>query len=337
MSLADYLAKNYLTADPKPEKKSKKRKRKVAEQDGDGSGGLLIADDDAAWGMRTTKNTKDGDDNDDDTPNIAGNTSEFRKKKTSGWTRIGAPAPKDSEQAEADRIIAEAVLENRAMQEGDEDGPVIEGDAADLKAMEGYTDSGTRAGLQSSKDVQAAAEKMKREERRRMKEAMEEAGMAGTDGTIYRDASGRIINVAMKRAEARRKAEEEEQKKRQEAEASKGDAQRAMKEERVQRLKDAKYMTFARGADDAELNEEMRDVERWNDPAAQFVTTKKKKRTKTGRPLYQGSFQPNRFGIRPGYRWDGVDRSIGFEKKWFEARNRKKDMEDLKYAWEMDE
>lgn len=42
MSLADYLAKNYLTADSKPEKKSKKRKRKDAVQ-----AGLVIADDDA--------------------------------------------------------------------------------------------------------------------------------------------------------------------------------------------------------------------------------------------------------------------------------------------------
>ena len=42
MSLADYLAKNYLTADAKPEKRSKKRKRK------DGSApGLIIAEDDA--------------------------------------------------------------------------------------------------------------------------------------------------------------------------------------------------------------------------------------------------------------------------------------------------
>jgi pre-mRNA-splicing factor CWC26 len=329
MSRADYLAQHYLTADPKPEKKSKKRKRKAAEEDA----GLTIADDAAAWGNGRTNITNDGD----DTPYIAGKTSEFRKKKMSGWTRIGAPPPKDSEQAEADRIIAETVQENRARQEDAEDAPVIEGDAPDLQAMESYTDSGTRAGLQSSKEVQAAAEKMKREERRRMKEAMEEAGVAGTDGTIYRDASGRIINVAMKRAEARRKAEEEEQRKREEAEAAKGDAQRIMKEERVQRLKDAKYMAFTRSADDAELNEELKEVERWNDPAAQFVTAKKKKKSKSGRPLYQGSFQPNRFGIRPGYRWDGVDRSIGFEKKWFEARNRKKDMEDLKYAWEMDE
>ena len=56
MSLADYLAKNYLTADSKPDKKSKKRKRK------DGSNGLVIADDDStAWkAQASTKDNEDG-------------------------------------------------------------------------------------------------------------------------------------------------------------------------------------------------------------------------------------------------------------------------------------
>jgi len=54
MSLADYLAKNYLIADSKPEKKSKKRKRK------DASDGLIIADDDdLGWSTRKTAREDD--------------------------------------------------------------------------------------------------------------------------------------------------------------------------------------------------------------------------------------------------------------------------------------
>lgn len=51
------------------------------------------------------------------------------------------------------------------------------------------------------------------------------------------------------------------------------------------------------------------------------------------KPRYEGSFMPNRFGIRPGYRWDGVDRSNGYEKKWFEAQNSKKAVEEEAYKW----
>ena len=57
MTLADYLAKNYLNADPAPEKKSKKRKRKQT-----ASEGLVIADDDALdWDPQASRNdTEDG-------------------------------------------------------------------------------------------------------------------------------------------------------------------------------------------------------------------------------------------------------------------------------------
>ena len=55
MSLADYLAKNYLTADPKADKKSKKRKRKGI------SDGLIIADDDPL-GWSSSNAAKEEDD-----------------------------------------------------------------------------------------------------------------------------------------------------------------------------------------------------------------------------------------------------------------------------------
>ena len=62
MSLADYLAKNYLTADRPADKKSKKRKRKAAKND---AGGLVIADDDiSGW------NTNIAENDDDDAPMI---------------------------------------------------------------------------------------------------------------------------------------------------------------------------------------------------------------------------------------------------------------------------
>lgn len=57
MSLADYLAKNYLTADPGPDKKAKKRKRKQPASDG-----LVIADDDASgWNTQGAQNKEEDD------------------------------------------------------------------------------------------------------------------------------------------------------------------------------------------------------------------------------------------------------------------------------------
>lgn len=154
--------------------------------------------------------------------------------------------------------------------------------------------------------------------------------------TIYRDASGRIINIAMQRQEARKKMEEEEEKKRQVVELNKGDVQLVRQAERKRELEDAKYLTLARYADDKELNEDMKDQDRWNDPAAAFLTNKKRGVSRTGKPLYKGAAPPNRFGILPGYRWDGVDRSNGFEKKWFQVQNARKNRAQLEHDWQTD-
>jgi len=51
-------------------------------------------------------------------------------------------------------------------------------------------------------------------------------------------------------------------------------------------------------------------------------------------PTYKGPPPPmNRFGIQPGYRWDGVDRSNSFEKKLFRQRNQSKSYKEDAYKW----
>lgn len=53
----------------------------------------------------------------------------------------------------------------------------------------------------------------------------------------------------------------------------------------------------------------------------------------SAKPIYQGSFNPNRFGIRPGHRWDGVVRSSGYEKEWFTHQNARKARDEEAYKW----
>jgi len=326
MPLADYLASKYLSADAKP---AKKRKRKAATQ----AEGLTIADD----GVDDWTRPKEAGDDDDDAPTMVGGGLSGglnKPTKKSKWIKIGASAPTDSEQAAADAILADAQAESAKRAEQDEDAPAV------VNEPEGpMMASGAAAGLQTADQVAAALTRKEKAERKAMHDAgLDPSGKA--QETIYRDASGRIINVAMKRAELRAKADEEERKKREELESRKGDVQRREKEERSRDLQEAKVMGVARHADDRKLNEELKDRERWNDPMAQLLATKKSGKggkSKGGGKSYQGAFEPNRYGIRPGWRWDGVDRANGFERKWFAARNKAKDRQELEYAWQMDE
>lgn len=354
-SLADYLAKNYLTADPQPERPKKKRKKNKHHDpittDGDG---LIIADDDPP-SLRAAAGDLNDNEYDENSPYVLDSSAsrglgaEFKKKKKSGWKTVGDTTTtvvgSRAGQDEADAILASAAAESAARREANEadDAPTIEGGI--IQDMEDEDDgarmeSGARAGLQTAAQTAAmvaAQERRKKAEVAAFQRSAQQEGAGGAGETIYRDASGRIINVAMKRAEARKAAEEAAKAEQAAKEALMGDVQRAQKQERIEKLRSARTMPLARTIEDEDLNEELRNQERWNDPAAQFLTTKKTGKSKTGRPLYTGGFAPNRYGIRPGHRWDGVDRGNGFEKEWFQARARKDRIRDLEYEWQMDE
>ncbi|KAI0842242.1 Pre-mRNA-splicing factor of RES complex-domain-containing protein [Hypoxylon sp. FL0890] len=343
--LSNYLATRYLVADPKP---SKKRKRKQKDDTG-----LIIADDNESGWSRTTRG--DEDDNDEASAVVAGTSAEFRKAKKSAWKVVGgssnssstatpsnntAGQPQDDAAKAADAILASAAAENAAATAD------IEADEAPAVLMS----DGTHAGLQSAATVSAQLEARRRAERAEYERSHRSQKEAET---IYRDATGRRVDVSMKRAELRREAQEAAAKEAAKKEALKGEVQMEAARRRREELEDAKVMTVARHADDVDMNREMKEQVRWGDTMAQFIEPRggggggvavggggteggKKKKLK-GRPIYQGAWTPNRYGIRPGYRWDGVDRGNGFEAERFKAINRRERNKGLEYSWQMDE
>jgi len=154
--------------------------------------------------------------------------------------------------------------------------------------------------------------------------------------TIYRDATGRRIDTKAERAEAARKKRERDEAEAKKMEWGKGLVQIGEAERRMAELDKEQRRGLAVYADDKDLNAEQKAQERWNDPAAAFLSKKTSKGPK--KPEYTGPPPPpNRFGIKPGYRWDGVDRGNGFEKKLFQKLNERKRTGQESYNWSVDD
>ena len=310
MSLAAYLAKNYLTAD-EPAPKKKKRKR---------TDNLEIIDDTPSSLPPTARRLGNPDDQEDlSQAQIVGDIVHERHRRT---TNLWKPAVKLEDEPDAVKL-----------------------EPQDEHGGEPRMESGAHAGLQTAAQVKAAIEEKERQD-------SQDWARHQTTGreheTIYRDATGRRVDVIFKRAELRAaadRAKREEEEKREEEQKQKelraGLAQKRAKEAERERMKTA--TRFSRTRDDVEWNEELKAQERWDDPAAAFLRKKETgteevrgrgKRLKRVVPVYLGAAPPNRFGIRPGYRWDGVDRSNGFEKTWFRKQNERRAEKDEWDRWE---
>lgn len=302
--LKAYLAENYMSG-PKADailsrtSKPKKKKRKV---DSESTPGIaMIRDEDGGWGEQNNE------ENEDLSEAVIEKDRGFKKRKVvqmeaeSSWVTLqqgtGAAIKEESPPPAADE--QPQVVET----------PFVGGlvSAAQLKKV-------------LPQNQMAKSEDLTVDEIARAQE------------TIYRDATGKKIDTKAARAEAARLKREREEKEAQKMEWGKGLVQREEQEKRRLELERQRGKAFARHADDKDLNEELKAKELWNDPAAAFLTKKKAKGPR--KPQYSGPPPPpNRFGIKPGYRWDGVDRGNGFEKKVFQSANAKKRLGAESYQW----
>ncbi|KAJ2928354.1 hypothetical protein H1R20_g8739, partial [Candolleomyces eurysporus] len=317
--LKAYLAEKYMSgpkadailAKTAPQKK-KKRKLKdsgsaSASQGPSGSG--FIVDDDGGW---PGKAAGDEDDEEDIKAAVVASDRGFKKRRTekgdSGWVTVqegSAPA-------------------GGAKEEDEESTPL---DEQPVVVEQPFT-----GGLVTRKQLK----KLMPQQPEVKKDEYTTEEIARAQETVYRDASGRKIDTKLAKAEAARLKREREEKEMQKMEWGKGLVQKDEQEKRRQELEKNKSRPFARRVDDMDMNEELKSKELWNDPAAAFLTKSKSKGPK--RPEYTGPPPPpNRFGIKPGYRWDGVDRGNGFETKWFQAINSRKRQGAESYSWSVDD
>lgn len=203
--------------------------------------------------------------------------------------------------------------------------------------------SGKKAGLSEAKHLKEELMANKKREDKLFASISEE--MLGKNAkTVFRDSkSGRVRNLE---EEAKAQNEKDAIKDKIEAEKkakyekwSKGLVQTQERQEKRESDLHEMSKPLARYSDDADMDKMLREREREDDPMLQAIKQNKTKKQMaeegiTVRPEYKGPPPPiNRFGIKPGYRWDGVDRSNGFEKKHFERISSKVSIQEEAYKW----
>lgn len=196
--------------------------------------------------------------------------------------------------------------------------------------------SGVKAGLVSADVLRREQQELKKRERsnRRLEEESRHTE------TVFRDKSGRKRDLAQERLEQKQKDEAKAERDEQYARWGKGLAQGRQQQQNVEDAIKEMQKPLARYIDDQDLDRMLREQEREGDPMADFIKKRKAKenKEKKEKPRYNGPAPPlNRFNIWPGHRWDGVDRSNGFEQQRFARIANKKAVQELAYKWSVED
>ena len=193
-----------------------------------------------------------------------------------------------------------------------------------------------KSGLKTSAELREENEIKRRRERNSLKNL--NTDVSGKDSkTVRRDKSGRRIDEKLESIKKRKAEEERLEKEEKYARWGKGLAQQDNQQQQIQDEIHEMQKPLARHKDDEDLERMLKMRERDDDPMAAYITRTSKKSSEPSKPQYNGPVVPNRFNIRPGYRWDGVDRSNGFEKLRFVEIGKRKSLSDAAYKWSVED
>ncbi|KAL6187211.1 hypothetical protein ACLB2K_043326 [Fragaria x ananassa] len=209
-----------------------------------------------------------------------------------------------------------------------------------------------KSGLISGRDISEEISKTKRAEQLRFQQ-MDPSETGENAANVFRNkkTGERMSEEEKLKSEKKRDEKPKEIK----VEWGKGLAQKRESEAKLEALEREKEKPFARTRDDPELDKMMKEKVRWGDPMAHLVKKKfpeavlpnlgdSDKMKESGFIIPQDipnhswlkrgiDAAPNRYGIKPGRHWDGVDRSNGFEKKLFKQINEKQATQAEAYLW----
>uniref|UniRef100_A0A2K6G201 BUD13 homolog n=1 Tax=Propithecus coquereli TaxID=379532 RepID=A0A2K6G201_PROCO len=374
LSKAEYLKRYLSGADVGVDggsESSRKRRKKRPKSGGAGGKGMRIVDDDVSWtSISTSKPEKEEEEDDGDLPVVAEFVDERPEevkqmeafRSSAKWKLLGGDGQKTSDSdlspprhkqstghqasdsdlspprnrprhQSSDSDLSPPRRKQRTKSSDSDLSPPRRSQPSGKKAAHMY--SGVKTGLVLT-DIQREQQELKKWDQ---ETTAFEAEFQHAE-TVFRDKSGRKRNLKLERLEQRRKAEKDSERDELYAQWGKGLAQSRQQQQNVEDAMKEMQKPLARYIDDEDLDRMLREQEREGDPMANFIKKNKAKENKNKkvRPRYSGPAPPpNRFNIWPGYRWDGVDRSNGFEQKRFARLASKKAVEELAYKWSVED
>jgi pre-mRNA-splicing factor CWC26 len=356
----------------KKKKKSKKKKRQKEPKQAaeirvhDEEDEVLIGGDP----LHTHRNS-DAEEEEDEGPMVVGQEEDVARPQRGGWTREAEHSSQsrsqsrsnsrsnsrdrggrrrhdsDSDASEPSRdkrkrydSDSSSAREHRTTQRHDSDSEDSKSDDAshsserDERGRIAKMASGHAAGLQKAQDFSKAEHKI---QSKRKQEAAALVDQHGMGETVYRDAEGKKQDINPTDPSSRDPKSEQLQR------FLLNSGRRQYQEQLDKQLEQEKLQesTFARSIQDHDLEDWKKQQFREGDPMAAAAEEEESTKVSNNsahaapkRIVYKGPpAPPNRFQIKPGYRWDGNHRGNGFESRLLAQKYGQAREQEKAYRW----